>query len=145
MKPTKPKYKNCFNRLDYLLNELLADLDEDGEATTRKRLRERYRPVEQMEEVFIDCLALLEWRLQGCGIIQSGALQEGGLCVRPEIVRDILQPEVLANLNDFVAMLTGQADQCREILDRYDEFRKNVAAEATARLRKIKPCTSVIQ
>jgi hypothetical protein len=76
MNPTRPKSKNCFNRLDYLVTEFLADFEEDGEAHMRERLRERYHPVEQMEEIYIDCLAMFDWRLQGCGIIQSGILQE---------------------------------------------------------------------
>jgi hypothetical protein len=81
----------------------------------------------------------------GAGRPFCASSSEGSIRVRPDLLRDLLHPEVKANMSDYIAWLTGHADECRDILDRYAKLRRDIAAETTARLRRVKPCTSVIQ
>jgi hypothetical protein len=134
-----------FNRIDYLIADFLAETEPDGESRLHQGLRKRYRPVEALEEVFIDCLALLSWRLHGCTILESGMLDSNSLAVDSLLLRDLQDPAVLAEMSGYKAMLTSHADNCRQQLDRFANFRKRAGAEAANRLRKLKPCTSVVQ
>ncbi|HTQ54891.1 MAG TPA: hypothetical protein VMI94_10545 [Bryobacteraceae bacterium] len=139
MPHAKPGSRNHrFNRIDYLISELLDEAEPNGEKRLRKDLRKRYHPVEPMEEVLVDCLAILAWRLHGCTMLESQSLAD-------TVFGDLRDSEVLSKLRAYKASLSGHADNCRHQLDRFAQLRKRAAAEAAARFKKLKPCTSVIQ
>ncbi|MGA2131087.1 MAG: hypothetical protein ABSH50_02130 [Bryobacteraceae bacterium] len=134
-----------FDRIDYLLSELLTAIDPEGESHMRAEIETKYRPLEAMENAMVDCLAMLSWRIHGCEVAETGQWSDVAPALPPDVSRDLQDPAIIAKISRYRLNLSGHADNCRRTLDRYAAFRKRLSTVTGAQLKKLKPCTSVIQ